>query len=223
MRISTPPRSTEININAGGLPLKANLTLPDDACGLVVFAHGSGSSRHIPRNRLIADVLNQGALATLLFDLLTPEEELIDEQTRQLRFDMDLLATRMTDTMDWIMTRKALRDLPIGLFGASTGAAAALNAAVQRQKQVNAVVTRSGRVDLAKADLTQVKAPTLLIVAGNEQHDIAIHRFALQRMRALHQLKIIPGASQLFSEYGTLKQVANIALDWFSHHLRDRG
>jgi dienelactone hydrolase len=190
---------------------------------LVVFAHGSGSSRHSPRNRDVASVLNQGALATLLFDLLTPEEDRIDEQTRQLCLDIELIGTRMTDTVDWIKSSKALRDLPIGLFGASTGAAATLVAAVQRQKQVNAVVSRGGRVDLANADLTQVKAPTMLLVGGNDKHMIEINRFALQRMRALHQLKIIPGAGHLFSEIGKLKQVANLALDWFSHHLCGHG
>ncbi len=211
--------STEITVQAGDVALKGDLTIPDDACGLVVFAHGSGSSRHSLRNRYVAGVLNQVALATLLFDLLTPDEELIDEQTMEFRFDITLLGKRMTDTVDWMMTLKALRDLHLGIFGASTGAAAALIAAAARPEKVEAVVARGGRADLADKSLPRVKAPTLLIVGGNDERVIQLNRSAMQRMRSIHEFKIIPGAGHLFAETGKLEQVARISRDWFYHHL----
>jgi predicted phosphoribosyltransferase/dienelactone hydrolase len=216
-----PPQAEHaaVTVRAGAVALAGDLTMPPGAAALVVFAHGSGSSRHSPRNRLVADTLNQAGLATLLFDLLTPDEEQIDLRTRELRFNIALLAARLTGAVDWARTQAATHHCHIGLFGASTGAAAALMTAAQRPETVGAVVSRGGRPDLAGDALPRVKAPTLLIVGGEDTQVLALHRQASRVLRAENRLDIIPGATHLFEEPGTLEEVARLARDWFMHHL----
>ncbi|HEY4954045.1 MAG TPA: dienelactone hydrolase family protein [Gemmatimonadaceae bacterium] len=199
--------------------LVGDLGVPDSAHGLVVFAHGSGSSRHSPRNRAVAATLWAGGFATLLLDLLTGDEERIDEITRQHRFDIAMLARRLVATVDWASREDELSGLPIGLFGASTGAAAALIAAAQRPAVIKAVVSRGGRPDLAGSALEQVRAPTLLIVGGNDSEVIELNREALDRIPCTKQLEIVPGATHLFEEPGALVQVAAFARQWFQNHL----
>jgi len=206
-----------VRVPAGAVT--GNLTLPQDSHGIVLFAHGSGSSRHSPRNRYVARVLNEAKLATLLIDLLTPHEEVIDARTAQLRFDIDLLAERLVDATDWLTHFPDTKDLPIGYFGASTGAAAALAAAAVRPEVVGAIVSRGGRPDLARAALAQVRAPTLLIVGGNDGQVIELNRAALAQLRCEKQLMIVPGATHLFEEPGALDEVARLACDWFQRHL----
>jgi putative phosphoribosyl transferase len=208
-----------VRVPAGAVTLEGNLTLPQDSHGIVLFAHGSGSSRHSPRNRYVARVLNEAKLATLLIDLLTPHEEVIDARTAQLRFDIDLLAERLVDATDWLTQFPDTKDLPIGYFGASTGAAAALAAAAVRPEAVGAIVSRGGRPDLARAALAQVRAPTLLIVGGNDGQVIELNRAALAQLRCEKQLMIVPGATHLFEEPGALDEVARLACDWFQRHL----
>jgi dienelactone hydrolase len=215
---TTRPRF-EVAVHAGSARLEGILTLPESAAGLVLFAHGSGSSRLSPRNQFVAGVLNDGGLATLLFDLLTPEEDAIDRVTRELRFDIGLLAARLTGAIDWAGSHGATRHLKLGLFGASTGAAAALIAAARRPEVVRAVVSRGGRPDLAGDFLPRVKAPVLLIVGGNDGEVIRLNEAARRRLRAKAMLEIVPGASHLFEEPGTLQQAANIARQWFLHQL----
>jgi dienelactone hydrolase len=186
---------------------------------VVLFAHGSGSSRHSPRNRFVAEALREGALATLLLDLLTPEEEAIDARTRQLRFDIALLADRLVGTIDWLAQQPAARGLPVGLFGASTGGGAALVAAAERPDAVGAVVSRGGRPDLAGDALPLVQAPSLLIVGGDDEAVIGLNRRAMARMSAPVTLEIVPGATHLFEEPGALEQVARLARDWFVRYL----
>jgi dienelactone hydrolase len=195
--------------------LDADLGLPPDVRGVVIFAHGSGSSRHSSRNRHVAEVLHRAGLATLLLDLLTPEEEAVDERTRELRFDIPMLARRVMHAIDWTAADSRFADQPIGLFGASTGAAAALIAAAERSQCVPAVVSRGGRPDLAGDALERVRAATLLIVGGNDPAVIRLNEQAIARMSALHELAIVPGASHLFEETGTLDQAATLARDWF--------
>jgi dienelactone hydrolase len=202
-----------ITIPLGKVRLEGNLILPEGGGAVVLFVHGSGSSRHSPRNRYVARVLNEGHLATLLMDLLTPEEEAIDAQTAQLRFDIGLLAERVVAATDWLVQYPALRNFSIGYFGASTGAAAALVAAVRRPDLVGAVVSRGGRPDLAGTALEQVRAPTLLIVGGNDLPVIELNREALARLRTEKRLVIIAGATHLFSEPGALDEVARLARD----------
>jgi dienelactone hydrolase len=185
----------------------------------VLFAHGSGSSRHSPRNRYVARALNEAKLATLLIDLLTLHEEVIDARTAQLRFDIDLLAERLVDATDWLIQFPDTKHLAIGYFGASTGAAAALAAAAVRQDAVAAIVSRGGRPDLAGPALPQVRAPTLLIVGGNDGQVIELNRQALAQLRCEKQLMIVPGATHLFEEPGALDEVARLARDWFERHL----
>lgn len=199
--------------------LVGDLGVPDNAHGLVVFAHGSGSSRHSPRNRAVAATLWAGGFATLLLDLLTGDEERIDEITRQHRFDIGLLARRLVSTVDWASREDGLSNLPIGLFGASTGAAAALVAAAQRPAVIKAVVSRGGRPDLAGSALEQVRAPTLLIVGGDDTEVIELNREALDRIPCTKQLEIVPGATHLFEEPGALVQVAAFARQWFATYL----
>jgi dienelactone hydrolase len=213
---------TGVTVHAAGVDLEGDLAIPQGAEAVVIFAHGSGSSRHSPRNRSVADVLHSAGLATLLFDLLTPEEEAIDLRTRALRFDIALLADRLTGAVDWAGTQPATRRLRVGLFGASTGAAAALIAAAQRPESVGAVVSRGGRPDLAGDALSAVQAPTLLIVGGEDTLVIELNRQASGLMRAERRLEIIPGASHLFEEPGALDQVAQRACDWFTRHLSIR-
>ena len=206
---------TEVVVQAGEVPLDGILFVPDSAKGLVVFVHGSGSSRFSPRNQYVAGVLNGGGLATLLFDLLTAEENEIDMLTRELRFDIGLLSDRITAALDWLAGQKTVSGLPIGLFGSSTGAAAALNAAAARPERVSAVVSRGGRPDLAMDALPDVKAPTLMLVGGLDYPVIDMNRTAANAMQAPCQIEIVEGATHLFEEPGKLEQVAARVRDWF--------
>jgi putative phosphoribosyl transferase len=208
-----------VRVAAGLATLEGNLSLPDGARGVVLFAHGSGSSRHSPRNSHVARLLNEAKLATLLIDLLTSDEEAIDQRTAHLRFDIGLLAERLVGVTDWLMQHPDTRDLRVGYFGASTGAAAALVAAAERPQVVGAVVSRGGRPDLAGPALARVQAPTLLIVGGNDFQVIELNRAALAQLRCEKQLVIVPGATHLFEEPGALDEVARLAREWFERHL----
>ena len=209
----------EVKVLAGPVELEGDLGVPEEAAGVVLFAHGSGSGRHSPRNRYVAGVLREAGLATLMIDLLTPEEEGADLRTGHLRFDIRLLAERLAGATDWLMQDPDTQDLRIGYFGASTGAGAALVAAAKRPRGVGAIVSRGGRPDLAGDDLPLVKAPTLLIVGENDVPVIGMNQEALERLRAEKELKIVPGATHLFEERGALEEVARLAADWFAHHL----
>ncbi|WP_018952532.1 dienelactone hydrolase family protein [Thioalkalivibrio sulfidiphilus] len=209
----------ELDIQAGTLSLPGILALPSPARGIVVFAHGSGSSRFSSRNRFVADLLNRAGLATLLFDLLSAEEHEVDQFTREYRFDIPRLGDRMTATVDWLKSQADLGVLSLGLFGASTGAAAALIAAAARPVEVAAVVSRGGRPDLAAASLPLVQAPTLFIVGGLDGPVIDLNRGAAGRLRCEHHMEIVPGATHLFEEPGTLEQAAGHARDWFVKYL----
>jgi putative phosphoribosyl transferase len=209
----------QVRVTAGLATLEGNLNLPERAQAVVLFAHGSGSSRNSLRNRYVAHVLNEVKLATLLIDLLTAEEEAIDLRTAHLRFDIGLLAERLVGATDWLKESTDTRRLPIGYFGASTGAAAALVAAAEHPDAVRAVVSRGGRPDLAGSALLRVRAPTLLIVGGNDVQVIELNRVALAVLRCEKELVIVPGATHLFQEPGTLHEVARLAREWFQHHL----
>jgi dienelactone hydrolase len=208
-------------IRVGKIELAADVSLPERATGLVLFAHGSGSSRHSPRNRHVADVLNRGAIGTILTDLLTEEEEALDIQTAELRFNISLLGRRLVGITDWIRLQPGLKNLGLGYFGASTGAAAALVAAADRPKTVQAVVSRGGRPDLAGAALNGVLAPTLFIVGGGDTVVLHLNCEAIAQLprQTEHKLEIIPGASHLFEEPGALDRVAALARDWFRERL----
>lgn len=208
----------EVRVDAGAVTVAGHLTVPEHATGVVVFAHGSGSSRHSPRNRYVAEVLNEAGLATLLFDLLTPAEE----QNRSNVFDIDLLASRLVDVTCWLATRQETVGLPVGYFGASTGAGAALVAAVDSRVDVAAVVSRGGRPDLAGRALTRVAAPTLLIVGGRDEVVLDLNRGAQSMIPAECKLAVVPGATHVFEEPGTLEQVAKLARYWFLEHLGRR-
>jgi putative phosphoribosyl transferase len=208
-----------VQVPADPVTLEGNLTLPEGARGVVLFAHGSGSSRHSPRNRYVARLLNDAKLATLLIDLLTPGEEAIDLQTAKLRFNIELLAERLVAATDWLAQYEDTRDLRVSHFGASTGAAAALVAAAVRASLVRAVVSRGGRPDLAGNSLSHVRAPTLLIVGGNDDVVIQLNQEALTHLHCEKRLVIVPGASHLFEESGALDQVAWLASDWFVRHV----
>jgi len=208
-----------VRIEAGSVLLEGNLSLPEGARGIVLFAHGSGSSRLSPRNRHVAKLLNQARLATLLVDLLSPEEEAVDLRTAQLRFNIGLLAERLVGITDWLVKEPDAQPLRIGYFGASTGAAAALVAAAERPKMVRAVVSRGGRPDLAGPALAHVEAPTLLIVGGNDLLVIELNRAALAQLRSEKRLVIVPGATHLFEEPGALDEVARLAREWFERYL----
>jgi putative phosphoribosyl transferase len=210
---------TEVQIPARHAVLSGSLTIPDNSMALVLFAHGSGSSRHSPRNRSVAATLNRAGLGTLLFDLLTPEEEAVDIYTREHRFNIDLLAERLVHATNWSRKQVQTRDLRVGYFGSSTGGAAALVAAAEIPQDVGAVVSRGGRPDLAGDALPKVQAPTLLIVGGNDDVVIELNEMARDQMRCEVKLEIIPGATHLFEEPGTLERVAKLASDWFSLHL----
>jgi putative phosphoribosyl transferase len=212
-----------VEVPAGRLQLEANLTVPLDAKGIVLFAHGSGSSRYSPRNRFVAQHLNNERLATLLLDLLTPAEEEVDARTAHLRFNIDLLAERLGQASDWVHANADLRELPIGYFGASTGAAAALVAAADRPNMVRAIVSRGGRPDLALPVLGRVTAPVLLIVGENDAPVIRLNRMALQEMLCYRELEIVPRATHLFEEPGALEQVARLAAQWFGRFLAQAG
>ena len=209
----------EVQIQAGRAGLPGNLHLPNDASALVLFAHGSGSSRHSPRNQFVARTLNDAGLGTLLFDLLTPEEEAIDMQTREMRFNIHLLAERLGYATKWAKQQLQMRDFRIGYFGSSTGGAAALVAAVDFPHDVGAVVSRGGRPDLAGEALPKVQAPTLLIVGGNDDIVIELNEQARDKMYCEVKMEIIPGATHLFEEPGALEKVAQLASDWFLNHI----
>jgi putative phosphoribosyl transferase len=224
--IMTVVRRDEENlviINAGPVSLEGNLVVPDGASGIVLFAHGSGSSRHSPRNRFVAQVLADAGLATLLMDLLTMEEESKDLYTARLRFDIKMLAERVVAATDWLKANPATAGLEIGYFGSSTGAAAALVASTERPYEVGAVVSRGGRPDLAGPVLDLVRAPTLLIVGGNDEQVIVMNQEALGLLQVEKELRIVPGATHLFEEPGTLEEVARLAAEWFSSHLGKSG
>jgi putative phosphoribosyl transferase len=200
--------------------IEGDLRVPEDAIGVVVFAHGSGSSRFSPRNRAVAEALEQHAFGTLLLDLLTRDEDAVDAQTGEFRFDIVRLANRVVQACDWLRSRLDLSSLPLGCFGASTGAAAALIAAAERPADVRAVVSRGGRPDLAGAVLASVRAPTLLIVGSADEVVIELNRRAMAQMRTRVELRLVPGATHLFAEPGALEQVAKLAGDWFTTYLR---
>ncbi|ASW53351.1 dienelactone hydrolase family protein [Plantactinospora sp. KBS50] len=213
------PRATETTIPTAGVRLAADLLTPDGAAGMVLFAHGSGSSRRSPRNVAVARVLAGAGLGAVLVDLLTPQEERVDLRTRELRFDIPLLADRLAGVVDWLVSGGGGPPTPIGLFGASTGAAAALVAAARRPDLVPAVVSRGGRPDLAGADLTRVRAATLLLVGGSDEEVLGLNEQAARVLPGTVELRVIPGATHLFEEPGALAEVARQAADWFVGHL----
>jgi dienelactone hydrolase len=209
----------EVHIPAGPVIVDGNLTVPQSTSGLVLFAHGSGSSRHSPRNQFVARTLNNEGLATLLFDLLTPEEESVDLRTREHRFNISLLAERLVHATKWAKQQQQTRDLRVGYFGSSTGGGAALVAAAELPDDVGAVVSRGGRPDLAGDALPKVKAPTLLIVGGEDHVVIELNEQARAQMRCEIKIDIVPGATHLFEEPGALEQVTKLASDWFVNHI----
>ena len=211
-----------VRVPVDSIILEGNLGLPKSPLGVVLFAHGSGSSRHSPRNRYVANVLRKSGLMSLLIDLLTAEEEVVDMQTMHLRFDIGLLAKRLVGVTDWLLQNPDTRNLHICYFGASTGAAAALIAATERPDVISAVVSRGGRPDLAGPALHNVKAPTLLIVGGNDFPVIDINKDALEQLRCEKKMMIVPGATHLFEEPGKLEEVARLARDWFVQHLTSK-
>ncbi len=217
-----PGQVFSVQIPADRVTLSGDFSVPTPARGVVIFAHGSGSSRKSPRNRYVAHVLNQVGLATLLFDLLTGDEESIDFRTAELRFDIELLAGRLGHATDWLLQQPKVEALRIGYFGASTGAAAALVAAAAAPRRIAAAVSRGGRPDLAGSALPRVEAPTLLIVGGNDTAVIDLNRAAMDRLHCEKRLEIVPGANHLFEEPGTLEEVARLAREWFEVHLDTR-
>jgi putative phosphoribosyl transferase len=220
MQVTTGGRETEqVIIDAGGVRLHAELTVPESAEAVIVFAHGSGSGRHSPRNQFVARALREGRLGTLLFDLLTEQEEIAERTTRHLRFDIELLAGRILGATDWLLRQPVQRGRAVGYFGASTGAAAAIVAAAERPNQVGAIVSRGGRPDLAGEALARIRQPTLLIVGGNDVQVMELNRLAHDEMVCVRELRSVPGASHLFAEPGTLEAAAAMARDWFRQHL----
>ena len=218
MKRSTLPE-TLVHVPAGDATLEGELVVPEQPTGAVLFAHGSGSSRHSSRNKFVAEALQTAGLATLLIDLLTREEEAIDQHTAHLRFDIHLLAGRLLAATRWRVEEPSTRVLDIGYFGASTGAGAALGAAAAEPDRIGAVVSRGGRPDLAGNALPLVRAPTLLIVGGRDLQVLELNRAAMARMQTESRLEIVPDASHLFEEPGTLEVVARLARDWFLRHL----
>ncbi len=219
MTNSASPAPIEVSMTFEGISLDGSLTVPEPAKGLVVFAHGSGSSRFSRRNRFVAEILNEAGLATLLFDLLTSDEEDIDLRTREFRFDIELLTDRLIGVIDWVSQNATTTGFSIGLFGASTGAAAALGAAAARAGKVAAVVSRGGRPDLALRHLARVRAPTLFIVGGEDTVVIGLNQQAASYLQVEHRLEIVPGATHLFEEPGKLEQVAKLTSHWFLRYL----
>ena len=217
--MSANPYERYVQVSGGDVALDADLYVPASATALVAFVHGSGSNRYSPRNRYVAGVLQQAGLATLLFSLLTPEEEANDLITGNLRFDIGLLGRRLVGVTDWLRHDHSTRKLRIGYFGSSTGAAAALIAAAEKPVDVGAVVSRGGRPDLAGPALERVRAPTLLIVGGNDTTVLALNRRALALLKSEAEMVVIPGATHLFEEPGALERVAEQARDWFVKHL----
>jgi putative phosphoribosyl transferase len=207
--------SRSVSVPVDGTPLTGDLAVPASARAVVLFAHGSGSSRHSPRNRYVAQVLHDSGLGSLLLDLLTGQEERIDAVTGELRFDIGLLGRRLVAAVDWLGGHPATASLPVGLFGASTGAAAALVAAAERPGPVRSVVSRGGRPDLAGDALGRVRAPVLLLVGGRDPDVLRLNRSAAERLPGRHEVRVIPGATHLFEEPGTLEQVAEAAREWF--------
>jgi len=212
--------TTPVRVPSGDQSLNGDLGIPPQSHGIVLFAHGSGSSRHSPRNQYVARALEHRGLATLLIDLLTPEEEAIDDRTAQYRFDIPMLAGRLVTIVDWLRHRRDTASLSIGLFGASTGGGAALMAVADRPREIAAVVSRGGRPDLAGPSLAKVTTPTLLIVGGLDAPVIQMNRDAMRQMHAEVTLEIVPGATHLFEEPGTLERVAELAGNWFSRCLQ---
>jgi putative phosphoribosyl transferase len=214
----------EVSIDVEGVTLEGTLVIPKDAKGVVLFAHGSGSSRHSPRNRYVAQILQSQRIGTLLFDLLTRQEESIDQSSGELRFDIPFLAKRLAGATRWVTNDADTGDLKVGYFGASTGAGAALMAAAELPRVVSAIVSRGGRPDLAGSALAIVRAPTLLIVGGNDEPVITMNRAALAQLQCPEKsLVIIPGATHLFEEPGTLEETARVAAEWFSRHFMSAG
>jgi putative phosphoribosyl transferase len=211
-----------VKITSGLAIIYGNLEVPKGATSIVLFAHGSGSSRFSPRNTYVAGLMNKAGIATLLIDLLTEEEESVDEYTGQFRFDVDMLADRLVDSTQWLKSRADTKKLAIGYFGASTGAAAALIAAAKLPEEKLAVVSRGGRPDLAGANLPKVNAPTLLIVGGDDTEVLELNRQALKLIPAEKKLEIVPGATHLFEESGKLREAAELAIDWFMKHLEGK-
>ena len=212
--------ASPLTISAAGVALPALVSMPRRPCGLVVFVHGSGSSRFSPRNQAVAAQLQQAGLASVLFDLLTVSEAQLDQRDASLRFSIDLCSDRLLDSLAWLSSQSRFGDLfPLGLFGASSGAAAALRAAAERPSSVAAVVSRGGRADLAGEALARVLAPTLLIVGGQDLGVLMLNRQAARRLRCPHRLEVVPGAGHLFNEPGALDAVAVLARDWFLQHL----
>jgi dienelactone hydrolase len=203
----------------GSDTIEGNLSVPDGAEGIVLFAHGAGSSRHSSRNNFVAEELRDGGLATLLIDLLTAEEKDVDRRTRRVRFDIDRLARRVVGTVDWMQKRPETADLSLGIFGSSTGAAGALIAAAERPDVTEAVVSRGGRVDLAQAVLDQVEAATLFIVGGRDVQVLNLNRNALAQLETTRELEVVAGATHLFEEPGALEEVARLAREWFQRYL----
>lgn len=219
MPFKTAAEAGSVKIPAGQVILEGSLLIPVRAAGLVIFAHGSGSGRFSPRNMQVAGKLRDSGLATLLFDLLTVPEENEDLITGSIRFDINLLSRRLVEVTDWLKADNKTKSMALGYFGASTGAAAALSAAAQRQEIVRAVVSRGGRPDLAGPFLEKVKAPTLLIVGGEDYTVIDLNKKALEKLKSEKKLEIVPGATHLFDEPGTLEKVSQLASDWFVRYL----
>lgn len=218
--IAAPIRST-LKIPAGPIQLEGDLVIPDGATGLVLFAHGSGSGRMSPRNRFVAGALQAAGIGTLLMDLVAPEDGRDDLGTGELRYDVRLLATRLADAWGWAWQAPETGSLPIGFFGASTGAASALVAAAYIGRSIKAVVSRGGRPDLAEGTLGSVRAPTLLIVGGDDETVLRLNQLAFAELQGIKQLEVIPGATHLFEEPGALEQVAELASRWFVRYLKD--
>ncbi len=212
-----------VTIQADGAELEGNLLIPDGAEGIVVFAHGSGSSRHSPRNKKVAGDLRERGLATLLFDLLTAEEDKVDRRTREYRFDIPLLADRLVGATNWLLEQPQAQNLKIGYFGSSTGSAAALIGATRKPDEVDAVVSRGGRVDMAGEALDEVRAPTLMIVGGRDPQVMRLNEEAKPYFNCTVELEVVEGATHLFEEPGALDEVARLAGDWFRHHLTSGG
>jgi len=212
-------RISQVQVTADNIKLEGNLIIPENPAGIVLFAHGSGSSRHSPRNQFVAQVLQEAGFATLLIDLLTLQEEEQDRYTGHLRFDINLLSQRVMGATNWLTVNPDTANLKIGYFGASTGAAAALVAAAERPLTVGAVVSRGGRPDLASSYLTHVQAPTLLIVGSRDTQVIELNRMTFSLLKGEKQIEIVPGASHLFEEPGTLGKVAQLASEWFKRYL----
>jgi putative phosphoribosyl transferase len=217
--MSSNMHEKQVHVKIGKIILEGNLAIPKASEAIVLFAHGSGSSRHSPRNQYVARVLQKAGLSTLLIDLLTIDEERVDDYTAHLRFDIALLAQRLAGATDWLINNQETQHLNIGYFGASTGAAAALAAATKHPDVVNAIVSRGGRPDLAGSSLPDVKAPTLLIVGGDDTTVIELNEQAREQMRTECKIVIVPGASHLFEEPGKLEEVARLATDWFLRYL----